>query len=261
MSIHQIYSGEESIKNRTYVIDDIEQALETYHNMVSESILLVILSPINVLANADTLLKRANDMCLDMEGEIPRKVLWMHSDEIQEALQAVFEEKLSEFSSELKLEDYLGFSVVPKLGTIAQPIEKLSNLRIDLAFAKAELEMHPDQSFLILFYMIYTSGKLTLCILFCLITVASFSQTYIQLNEERLSGKTIPIPATGPAIIDINSIIRIQVDRSEVERKMFSLQGVASSDERLDQLQQPERSTQNGKPDHVFTRWQPTKWG
>ena len=142
MSIYQIYTGEESIKNRTYIIDEIEKAQEIYNQLVSESILLVVLCQVNVLAHADSLLKRANDMCLDMEGEIPRRVLWINNEEVQAILRPVFEEKLQALSTEYKLDDYLAFSVVPQSGNIAHPIEKLSSIRIDLAFAKAELEMH-----------------------------------------------------------------------------------------------------------------------
>ena len=85
--------------------------------------------------------------------------------------------------------------------------------------------------------MIHKTSRLTLCVLICFLFKTAISQQYIQLNEERLSGKSIAIPAEGPAIIDINSIIKIKVDRTSVERRMFNIQGIASSDERLAQLQ------------------------
>ena len=80
-------------------------------------------------------------------------------------------------------------------------------------------------------------SRFIICLFYYLLIQSVTGQNYIVLEEERLSGKTFSIPHSGPAIVDINSIIRIKVERSEVERKMFSMQGISPSDERLDQLQ------------------------
>lgn len=56
---------------------------------------------------------------------------------------------------------------------------------------------------------------------------------FINLTEERASGKRESIPSTGPAIVDINSIIRLAVKIDEVEEALFGFQGISASDDRL----------------------------
>lgn len=57
------------------------------------------------------------------------------------------------------------------------------------------------------------------------------------LKEESTTGKYLDtIPSTGPAIVDINSIIHIKIDIQAIENELFRFQGVAGSDERLQQL-------------------------
>ena len=68
-------------------------------------------------------------------------------------------------------------------------------------------------------------------------TASLSAQSIISLSEESTSGKYQgDLPETGPAIVDINSIIRIQVDVATLEEEMFRFQGSKSTDSRLKRL-------------------------
>ncbi len=77
---------------------------------------------------------------------------------------------------------------------------------------------------------------------FCLLAagVQIFAQNaapIVTLKEESTTGKYFDsIPAAGPAIIDINSTIHINIDVQALENEMFRFQGIAGSDERLKML-------------------------
>lgn len=59
----------------------------------------------------------------------------------------------------------------------------------------------------------------------------------ITLKEESTTGKyNDTIPAIGPAIVDINSIIHIKIDTRALEEELFRFQGIAGSDARLKEL-------------------------
>lgn len=67
--------------------------------------------------------------------------------------------------------------------------------------------------------------------------VAQDAPLIITLKEESTVGKYMnEIPPAGPAIVDINSIIHINIDIASLENEMFRFQGIAGSDERLQQL-------------------------
>lgn len=59
---------------------------------------------------------------------------------------------------------------------------------------------------------------------------------FVSLGEERASGKSESMPSTGPAIVDINSIIRLTINIDEVEEALFGFQGISASDKRLKTL-------------------------
>lgn len=64
-----------------------------------------------------------------------------------------------------------------------------------------------------------------------------YAQTeFVDLIEERASGKLDSIPSHGPAIIDINSILRLRINIVEVEEELFGFQGISASDKRLSEL-------------------------
>jgi hypothetical protein len=68
----------------------------------------------------------------------------------------------------------------------------------------------------------------------------------IKLKEESTTGKYMDtIPATGPAIVDINSIIHIKIDIASLENEMFRFQGIAGSDERLNTLNEINKTLRN----------------
>ncbi len=57
------------------------------------------------------------------------------------------------------------------------------------------------------------------------------------LMEESTSGKHMDtLPQTGPAIVDINSILHIKIDLAALEDEMFRFQGISGSDARLEKL-------------------------
>ena len=57
------------------------------------------------------------------------------------------------------------------------------------------------------------------------------------LMEESTSGKYMDtLPQTGPAIVDINSILHIKIDLAALEDEMFRFQGISGSDIRLQKL-------------------------
>ncbi|NJK84087.1 MAG: hypothetical protein HC912_10095 [Saprospiraceae bacterium] len=63
------------------------------------------------------------------------------------------------------------------------------------------------------------------------------AQPLITLSEESTSGKYQGnLPERGPAIVDINSIIRIQVNVAQLEEEMFKFQGIKATDSRLGRL-------------------------
>lgn len=59
---------------------------------------------------------------------------------------------------------------------------------------------------------------------------------YLQLIEESQSGRYDTVFEDQPAIVDINSILRIQLNKQLIERAMFEMQGLSTGDERLAQL-------------------------
>lgn len=59
---------------------------------------------------------------------------------------------------------------------------------------------------------------------------------FVTLIEERASGKLDTMFADEPAIVDINSIIRLKIELTEVEEALFGFQGISSSDTRLKSL-------------------------
>ena len=66
---------------------------------------------------------------------------------------------------------------------------------------------------------------------------AQNARPFVTLVEESTTGKHVDtIPASGPAIVDINSIIHLKIDIPALENEMFRFQGIAGSDERLKQL-------------------------
>ncbi len=65
------------------------------------------------------------------------------------------------------------------------------------------------------------------------------SSKMIVLMEESTSGKYFDtLPASGPAIVDINSILHIKIDPVALEDEMFRFQGVSGADSRLKKLKQ-----------------------
>lgn len=57
------------------------------------------------------------------------------------------------------------------------------------------------------------------------------------LMEESTSGKYMDtLPKTGPAIVDINSILHININLAALEDEMFRFQGISGSDARLEKL-------------------------
>jgi hypothetical protein len=63
------------------------------------------------------------------------------------------------------------------------------------------------------------------------------AQSMITLTEESTSGKYQGnLPESGPAIVDINSIIKIKVDVAQLEEEMFKFQGIKATDSRLGRL-------------------------
>ncbi len=72
------------------------------------------------------------------------------------------------------------------------------------------------------------------CLCFCGGLIA---QPLIILTEESTSGKYQGnLPESGPAIVDINSIIKIKVDVARLEEEMFRFQGIKATDSRLGRL-------------------------
>ncbi|MEM7659316.1 MAG: hypothetical protein AAF399_24565, partial [Bacteroidota bacterium] len=66
---------------------------------------------------------------------------------------------------------------------------------------------------------------------------AQSSASVVTLWEESTTGSyRDTIPAGG--IVDINSIIRIRVNRTEIEEQLFEMAGIPDSSERLQQLRQ-----------------------
>ena len=64
------------------------------------------------------------------------------------------------------------------------------------------------------------------------------SQPILTLIEESTTSRyKDTISPDAPGIVDINSVIRIKLDRGQIEEEMFRLQGISSSDERLVKLQ------------------------
>ncbi|NUN99009.1 MAG: hypothetical protein HUU01_00180 [Saprospiraceae bacterium] len=59
------------------------------------------------------------------------------------------------------------------------------------------------------------------------------------LIEESTSGKYMDtLPSTGPAIVDINSMVHIKIDLAALEDEMFRFQGISGSDSRLQKLKE-----------------------
>lgn len=68
----------------------------------------------------------------------------------------------------------------------------------------------------------------------------------ITLLEESTSGKYMDtLPRTGPAIVDINSILHINIDLAALEDEMFRFQGISGSDARLQKLKEFNTLLQN----------------
>ncbi|MFM9949477.1 MAG: hypothetical protein ACKV1O_16185 [Saprospiraceae bacterium] len=66
------------------------------------------------------------------------------------------------------------------------------------------------------------------------------------LMEESTSGKYMDtLPQTGPAIVDINSILHIKIDLAALEDEMFRFQGISGSDIRLQKLKEFNTLLQN----------------
>lgn len=61
---------------------------------------------------------------------------------------------------------------------------------------------------------------------------------FVTIIEERQSGKPDTIESSEPAIVDINSVIRLSINLAEVEKELFQFQGVSSSDSRLEMLRE-----------------------
>ncbi len=69
------------------------------------------------------------------------------------------------------------------------------------------------------------------------LALAQDTPPIIILKEESTTGKYMDtIPAMGPAIVDVNSIIHLRLDLAALEEEMFRYQGVKGSDARLKEL-------------------------
>lgn len=69
------------------------------------------------------------------------------------------------------------------------------------------------------------------------LALAQDTPPVIILKEESTTGRYMDtIPATGPAIVDVNSIIHLRLDLAALEDEMFRYQGVTGSDARLKEL-------------------------
>ena len=75
-----------------------------------------------------------------------------------------------------------------------------------------------------------------LCLLTSMFLQAQENPAFIELIEETPSGKEHIIPDKGPAIADVNSTIRIKLNRGAIEKEMFLRQGLRSDDKRLEAL-------------------------
>ena len=72
--------------------------------------------------------------------------------------------------------------------------------------------------------------KRSICVLSLVFYSFLFSQpVYVDLSEERNSGKQESISASGPAIVDINSTIKVKIRTADVEEAMLLYQGIPSS--------------------------------
>ena len=63
------------------------------------------------------------------------------------------------------------------------------------------------------------------------------SPALILVEESTSSRYKDTIPEDAPGIVDINSVIRIKLNRSLIEQEMFRMQGISSDDARLTKLQ------------------------
>ncbi len=93
----------------------------------------------------------------------------------------------------------------------------------------------------------------------CLGLAAISAQSIISLSEESTSGKYQgALPAESPAIVDINSIIRIKVDVAALEEEMFKFQGIKATDSRLARLRKLNEwvSLQNNIINYINTNFE-----
>jgi len=73
-------------------------------------------------------------------------------------------------------------------------------------------------------------------IYFCL-SLSAQNTSIVKLREESTTGKyRAEIPPEAPGLVDLNSVIRIQINRTEVEQALFEMAGVSTSSDRLAKL-------------------------